>query len=81
MMFFKLINETTIRKATKPLKVDGKDIFTNSEKVYNENGYYRLMQNKYPQDGKHYEVRYTLQDNMIVQSWVEVEINVNQDIE
>lgn len=75
-MFYRLINENEIQKAPKPLKIDGKDVFTNSEAIHNENGYYRLIQADYPQDDKHYEARYTLQDNVIIQSWVEVEIVV-----
>ena len=74
-MFYQLINETTIRKAPKPIKIDGKDVFTNSEKIHNEQGYFRLLTSDYPQDEKYYEARYELQDNVIVQSWVEVEIN------
>ena len=71
-MFYKFINETTIKKAPKPLKIDGKDVFTNNEKIHNDNGYYRLIQAEYPQDDKHYELRYQLQDNVIIQSWIEV---------
>lgn len=71
-MFYKFVDETTIKRAPNPLKVNGKDIFTNSEKTHNENGYYRLVEAEYPQDEKCYEPRYTKQGNEIVQSWVEV---------
>ena len=74
-MFYKLINEQTIKKAPKPLKIGGKDVFTNNEQIHNENGYYRLIQADYPQDDKIYEARYELQENVIVQSWVEVIID------
>jgi hypothetical protein len=74
-MFYKLIDKTTIRKAPKPLKIDGKDVYTTSEQIYNDNGYYRLEQNEYPQDEKHYSPRYALQGNVIVQSWIEVIID------
>lgn len=70
-MFYELINETTIKRAPKPLKVNGKDVFTNSEEIYNKLGYYKLKYTEMPQDEKMYEARYTLQDNVIVQSWCE----------
>jgi hypothetical protein len=68
-MFYKLINETTIKKAPKPLKIDGKDVFGNSEKLHNDNGYYKLEQIPYPQDGNSYEPIYRLDGNLIVQNW------------
>lgn len=73
-MFYKFINETTVERASHPLKVNGKDIFTNSEKTYNENGYYILIEAEYPQDENYYEARYTLHDNRIVQEWVVAEV-------
>lgn len=72
-MFYKLINATKVEKAPKPLKIDGKDVFTNSEKIHNEQGYFRLIQAEYPQDDKCYEARYKLQDNAIIQEWIEAE--------
>ncbi len=73
-MFYKLIDENTIRKAPKPLKIGGKDVFTNSEKIHNEQGYYKVVKTEYPQDEKYYESKYLLEDNTIRQVWVEVEI-------
>lgn len=72
-MFYEFIDEKTIKKAPRPLKDDGKDVFTNSEEIHNRNGYYKLIQAEYPQDEKHYEARYTLEDNVIAVSFVEVE--------
>lgn len=72
-MFYKLIDENTIEKAPNPLLVDGKHVFTNSEKVFNENGYYKVIHTEYPQDEKYYESKYVLEDNTIRQVWVEVE--------
>ena len=69
-MFYKYINENTIKIAPNPLVIDGKHIFTNSEEIYNENGYYKLVQTEYPQDEKSYEVKYVLKDNAIHQLWV-----------
>ena len=74
-MYYELIDEKIVRKAPKPLKVDGKDVFTNSKKIHNKNGYYKLSRTEYPQDDKNYEPRYTLKDKTIVQSWVEVTID------
>lgn len=68
-MFYKLINENTIKRAQKPLKINGKDVFTNSEQIHNEQGYYRLVQTEYPQDMKNYEPIYQKQGNTIIQSW------------
>ena len=70
-MFYKFINETTIKKAPKPLKIDGKDVFTNSEKIHNEQEYYRLIATDYPQDGLSYLPKYILQGTVIVQAWIE----------
>lgn len=69
-MFFKLINETTIKKAPKPLKIDGKDVFTNSEKIHNEQGYFKLIQAEYPQDDNFYAPRYRQQGVYIIQEWI-----------
>lgn len=73
-MFYRLVDERTIEKVSNPLCVNGRHIFTNSEKVFNENGYYKLQTAEYPQDDKLYESNYTLQDNIIIQNWVEVEL-------
>lgn len=72
-MFYKIIDENTIKKAPKPLKIGGKDVFTNSEEVYNGQGYYRLIYTKYPQDNKTYKPTYMLENNVIVKGWVETE--------
>ena len=74
-MFYQFINEHEIKKAPKPLKIGGKDVFTNSEKIHNEQGYFRLLTSDYPQGEKHYEPRYTLQGNVIKQYWVETVLN------
>ena len=81
-MFYKFIDENTISKAPKPLKIGGKDVFTNSEQIHNEQGYYGLIYTEYPQDEKHYESKYVLEDNIIKQVWVEVaeEIIESEDI-
>lgn len=73
-MFYKFINEHEIKKAPKPLKIGGKDVFTNSEAIHNENGYYRLIKAEYPQNEKFYFPKYRLANNVIIQEWVEGEI-------
>ena len=80
-MFYKLIDETTIRKAPRPLNIGGKDVFTNSEEIHNSQGYYRLVNTEYPQDEKAYQPIYSLENNAIVQGWVEVEITDSVPIE
>lgn len=73
-MFYKFIDETTIERAPKPLKIDGKDVYTNSEAIHNENGYFKIEHTECPQDENSYEVRYALYDNLIVQEWVVSEV-------
>jgi hypothetical protein len=75
-MFYKLISESTIQKAPKPLKIDGKDVFTNKEEIYNSQGYYRLLTTDYPQDDKIYQPKYRQQGLYIIQDWIEVEENL-----
>ena len=75
-MFYKFINETTIKKAPKPLKIGGKDVFTNNEQIHNENGYYRLIRAEYPQDDNIYFPKYKLESNVIVQEWFEGEVDL-----
>ena len=43
-MFYKIL-EKGIEKAPNFLLINGKQVFTNSEKLHNENGYYRLKIN------------------------------------
>ena len=73
-MFYKLINETVIKKAPKPLKIGGKDVFTNSEQIHNEQGYYKLITTNYPDEDKIYTARYRLVGNSIIQFWDEAEV-------
>ena len=72
-MFYKFIDENTIKLAPHPLSIDGRDVFTNDEKIYNEQGYFRLKSAEYPQDDNIYECKYVLKDNVIVQSWENIE--------
>ena len=80
-MFYKFIDQNTIRKAPKPLNIGGKDVFTNSEEIHNSQGYYRLVNTEYPQYEKAYQPIYSLENNVIVQGWVEVEITDSVPIE
>ena len=80
-MFYKFIDENTIREAPRPLNIGGKDVFTNSEEIHNEQGYYRLVNTEYPQDEKTYQPIYSLDNNVITQDWVEIEIADNVSIE
>ncbi len=79
-MFYKLIDQNTIRKAPKPLNIGGKDVFTNSEEIHNEQGYYRLVNTEYPQDEKAYQPIYSLENNVIVQGWDVVEITEIEEL-
>ena len=73
-MFFKLIDDTKIQRAPNPLKINGKDVFTNSESIHNQQGFYELVVTEYPQDDKYYISKYAMQNNKIIQNWVEVEM-------
>ena len=75
-MFYQFINETTIKKAPKPLKIDGKDVFTNSEQIHNEQGYFRLLTSDYPQDDNFYFPKYKQIGTLIVQEWVVGEVQI-----
>ena len=79
-MFYKLIDQNTIRKAPRPLNIGGKDVFTNSEEIHNNQGYYRLINTEYPQDEKAYQPIYSLENNIIVQGWVEIEVNIYEEV-
>lgn len=79
-MFYKFIDQNTIRKAPRPLNIGGKDVFTNSEEIHNSQGYYRLINTEYPQDEKAYQPIYSLENNAIVQGWVEVEVNIYEEV-
>lgn len=72
-MFYKIIDEYTVEKFKNPLKIEDKHIFTNSRKLLNENGYYRLVDTEYPQDDKFYKTAYMLENNVIIKGWVEIE--------
>ena len=68
-MFYRIIDKHTIEKAPRPLKIDGKDVFTNDEVIYNSQGYYKLEREEYPDDGREYIPYYELEDNIIIQKW------------
>lgn len=70
--YYELIDKYTIRLAPHPLRIEGEDIFTTDETIYNENGYYRLEREDYPQDEKEYSPYYELSGNVITQKWEEV---------
>ena len=72
-MFFKIIDKHTVEKAHRPLKLDGKDVFTTSEEIHNEQGFYRVVNAEYPNDEKAYRPIYTMGDGVILQTWEEIE--------
>lgn len=72
--FYELISESKIAPAPRPLRIDGEDVFTNDESLYNEYGYYRLERKPYPTDrSKQFQPYYSLNDNVLVQDWIEVQ--------
>ena len=71
-MFYK-ITEKGIEKAPKMLNIDGKQVFTNSEKIYNENGYYKVQDMPCSLVGN-YKPVYYLKDNIIIKDWQKVEV-------
>lgn len=72
--FYRFIDDRHIEKAPIPLSVSGQDVFTNSEEVYNSNGYYKLVETEYPQDGNLYVAVYELRENAIHKEWEKAEI-------
>lgn len=80
-MFYELLNKYQIKKAPYPLRIDDRDVFTNDEAIYNNQGYYKLVQIDYPQDDMNYQPYYELVDNNIIQKWEEVEIEEQTDSE
>ncbi len=72
-MFYKFIDNKNIERAPRPLSICGQDIFTNSEKIHNDKGYYRLVQAEHPQNGKLYMPTYELKDNLIYNNWEEID--------
>ena len=71
-MFFKLIDKYTVEKAPKPLRIEGKDVFTNSEGIHNEQGYFRVENAEYPNDDKAYRPVYKMGEDAIIQTWEEI---------
>lgn len=78
--FYKFIDGQRIEKAPVPLSVLCQNIFTNSEKIHNENGYYKLVKADYPNDGNLYSAVYELKDKVIYMSWQIAEISVEDKI-
>jgi len=68
--YFELINRNTIKPAPNPLRIDGRDIITTYEAVYNANGYYRVEREPYPDDTEYIcTPYYELKNNVITQKW------------
>lgn len=68
-MFYKYINEDTIEKAPSILRVEGKQIYTNDEKIYNRHGYYRLDETPIPDTEGKITPKYFLEKNIIYKKW------------
>lgn len=72
-MFYKLLDEYTVEKFKNPLRVEGKHIFTNSEKILNENGYYRVVIDEQPEiileENQYWNNKYIVIDNIIHKIW------------
>lgn len=73
-MFYQYIDTKTCPTAAPyPLIINGKNVFTNDKKLYNNHGYYEIVSTPYPQDGKEYSPLYNLKNNSIVQEWGRIE--------
>lgn len=71
-MFYKYINEDTIERAPSLIRTatNNKIVYTNDEKIYNQNKYYKLIEEDRPQDSEYtYEPKYILQGNNIYKKW------------
>ena len=71
-MFFKIIDKYTVEKAPRPLKIEGKDVFTTSEEIHKEQGFYKVVNAEYPNDSKPYRPIYTMGEGAIMQTWEEM---------
>lgn len=71
-MFFKFIDKYTVENAPRPLKIEDKDVFTTSEEIHNEQGYFRVENAEYPNDEKAYRPVYSMGDGVILQEWEEI---------
>ena len=71
-MFFKIIDNYTIEKAPRPLKIEGKDVFTTSEEIHARLGFYKVVETDYPNDEKAYRPIYTMGEGVILQTWEEI---------
>lgn len=71
-MFFELTDNNTVKKAPRPLKIEGKDVFTTSEEIHNEQGYFRVENAEYPNDDKAYRPIYKMGQGVILQEWEEI---------
>lgn len=83
-MFFKYIDEYTVDLAPNPLIIGDLEVFTNDEKIYNQEGYYEMEYLDYPNDGKIYTQRYiaaTPLRNTIIQGWKEIDIPLAEILE
>ncbi len=78
-MFFKLIDKYTVKKAPRPLNFDGKDIFTTSEEIHNQQGFFKVLNTDYPEDDKAYIPIYIMGENVILQTWEEAEPSSQQE--
>ena len=77
-MFFKLIDNQTVEKAPRPLKIAGKDVFTTSEEIHNGLGFYKVVNAEYPEGEKAYRPVYTMGEGAIMQTWEEVASEVDK---
>ena len=77
-MFFKFIDKYTLEKAPRPLKIEDKDVFTTSEEIHNEQGYFRVENAEYPNDDKAYRPIYTMGDGVILQIWEETQSEADE---
>ena len=68
-LFYRLIDSQHIEKAPMPLQVSRQNIFSNSESLYNHNGYYRIVRDSYPDDGNVYDSVYEMEGNVIHMMW------------
>lgn len=71
-MFYELVDKYQIIKAPYPLQIDDKDVFTNSEVIYNQQGFYSLESTIKPQDEFLYQPYFELINNKIIQKWESV---------
>lgn len=71
-MFYKLENGQ-LKKLRLPLRLGGKDVFTNNAAILAREGYYPIEWTEYPDEEAEYTAEFEVKNDVIKQTWRLVE--------